>query len=96
MKHAMLAGSVSALAIAAARPLPSGLIAARIRADADPAKVLADLQKAWADMQAGLDEKIKAKADVLIDEKIERVNTAVLQTCRPPWTRSTPAWPLPP
>lgn len=48
------------------------------RADgADPAKVLADLQKAWDDFKASNDETIKAKADVVATEKVQRINDEV-------------------
>lgn len=75
MKHQ---SPIVLMAGASSLVFPSAVRSFRPRADAaDPAKILADLQKSWADMQAGLDEKIKAKADVLIDEKVSRMNAAV-------------------
>ena len=51
---------------------------AAVRADAsDPNKILADLQKAFADFKTENDAKLKAKADVVIDEKVDRINAAV-------------------
>lgn len=48
------------------------------RADAsDPAKVLADLKAAFEEFKKTNDEKLKAKADVVIDEKVERINSAM-------------------
>jgi HK97 family phage major capsid protein len=51
---------------------------ASARADgADANKILANLQKAFEDFKAENDIKLKAKADVVIDEKVERINKAV-------------------
>lgn len=51
---------------------------AAVRADAsDPNKILAGLTKAFEDFKAENDAKLKAKADVVIDEKVERINKAV-------------------
>lgn len=48
------------------------------RADVnDPAKVLADLQKAWNDFQATNDERIASKADVIVDAKVKAINDEV-------------------
>jgi HK97 family phage major capsid protein len=79
MKTISLAGSASALALLAARPLPCGLVGIPLRADTDPKAVLEQLQKAFAELQGSLDDKIKAKADVLVDEKVQRVNDSVTE-----------------
>lgn len=51
---------------------------ASVRADAaDPNKILADLQKAFEDFKAENDKRLKSKADVVLDEKVERINSAV-------------------
>jgi HK97 family phage major capsid protein len=51
---------------------------ASLRADAsDPNKILAGLQKAFEDFKAENENKLKAKADVVLDEKVERINKAV-------------------
>jgi len=48
------------------------------RADAnDPKKLLAELQKAFEDFKAANDEKLKGKADVVLDEKVTRIDAAV-------------------
>lgn len=50
----------------------------QVRQDlSNPAVVLAELNKAFEEFKGGLDEKIRAKADVLINEKVERVNATV-------------------
>lgn len=67
---------ISAGVMAAA--LPRAIQSFRPRADvSDPVKILADLQKSWADFQASLDEKIAAKADPLIDAKVDKINASV-------------------
>ncbi|MCE4223409.1 phage major capsid protein [Methylobacterium sp. C25] len=63
--------------------MPRAILSPVIRADnTDPKKMLADLAKAFEDFKAANEETIKAKADVVASEKVERVNTAVgaLQT----------------
>lgn len=74
MKHqstaAFFAGTTSRL--------PRAIVGSGVRMDAsDPKAVLAALQKAFDDFKVANDEKLKGKADVLLDEKVERVNTAV-------------------
>lgn len=67
LRPAMLAGSAA---------LPRSILG--VRADAnDPKAVIAALQKAFEDFKAAQDEKLKSKADVVIDEKVERINSAV-------------------
>lgn len=73
MKH----HSMAAFRAATALRIPRAVIGGRVSADADPKIVLANLQKAFEDFKAANDEKLKAKADVVIDEKVERINTAV-------------------
>lgn len=69
-----------AAALAAAVPLvmPRAISGHVLRMDAsDPAKVLAALQKAFNDFKAENEAKLNGKADVVTDEKVERINTAV-------------------
>jgi HK97 family phage major capsid protein len=47
------------------------------RADADPNKLLIELKQTFEAFKAENDAKLKAKADVVIDEKVERINAAV-------------------
>lgn len=59
-------------------PRPRGVLGASVRADAaDPKVMLAALQTAFEEFKAANEEKLKAKADVVLDEKVERINTAV-------------------
>lgn len=75
MQHVTPA-AVSAAAMSLAHP--RGLIVPSIRADAsDPKKILADLTKAFEDFKEENDKKLKSKADVVTDEKVERINAAV-------------------
>lgn len=61
-----------------AKAAPRAIQSFRPRADVnDPAKVLADLQKAFEDFKAANDERITSKADTLIDAKVGKVNDAV-------------------
>ena len=49
-----------------------------VRADvSDPRMILAQLQQSFADFKAENENKLKAKADVLVDEKVERINASV-------------------
>lgn len=51
---------------------------AALRADAsDSNKILADLKKAFEDFKSENDNRLKAKADVVLDEKVERINKSV-------------------
>ncbi|MGA0561705.1 phage major capsid protein [Ancylobacter sp. VNQ12] len=48
------------------------------RADAnDPKAMVAALQKAFDEFKAANDEKLKAKADVVLDEKVQKIDAAV-------------------
>lgn len=67
----------SALAGATALVRPSA-ITSQIRADnSDPATVIANLNAAFEAFKAENDRKLSAKADVVVAEKIERINTAI-------------------
>jgi HK97 family phage major capsid protein len=72
---------VSAAAGASSRLIgaPRGVFAAP-RADiTDPAKLIAELTKAHEDFKAEYDAKLKSKADVVTDQKVEKINSAVDQ-----------------
>lgn len=56
---------------------PRALMGASIKADADPAVVLADLQRSVAAFRTEYDEKLKAKADAVTDEKVGKINDDV-------------------
>jgi len=57
---------------------PRAVQSFRPRADAqDPGKLLAELKKTFEDFKAENDTRLKGKADVVTDEKVERINTAV-------------------
>jgi len=43
----------------------------------DPAEILAALQKDFAEFKTANDEKLNGKADVVTDEKVERINASV-------------------
>jgi HK97 family phage major capsid protein len=76
LRHA-LAGSSAMLAAAAAQPAPSALLGGRVQAKGDPAEILAQLQKDFSDFRAANDEKLNGKADVLVDEKVQRIDASV-------------------
>jgi HK97 family phage major capsid protein len=78
MKHV----SMAALAASTALAYPRAVQSFAPRADgADPAKVLADLNKAFADFKTANDERLKAlekgKEDVVTNEKVDKINSAV-------------------
>ena len=77
MNRAALLAATTALGSSLANP-PRAVFA-RPRADAggDPGKILADLQKAFSDFKAENDTRLKGKADVVTDEKVERINAEV-------------------
>lgn len=76
MEHVIIPTGLAAGAAALA--YPKAIQSFRPRADVnDPAKVLADLQKAFADFKAENDANIRAKADVVANEKVERVNAEI-------------------
>lgn len=64
------------LALGASRP--RSILGPSIQADAsDPKTILANLTKAFEDFKRENDEKLKAKADVVTDEKVERINASI-------------------
>lgn len=77
---AALPAAIAAGAFALANPLAARprAVVMNPRADAnDPKKLLADLQKAFEDFKSANDEKLKGKADVVLDEKVTRIDAAV-------------------
>jgi len=67
-------------AFALANPLaarPRAVFAAPRADAADPKKMLAELHAAFEDFKKTNDEKLKGKADAVLDEKVERINSAV-------------------
>jgi HK97 family phage major capsid protein len=65
----------SALASHAERRPRAVLIAPR--ADADPVKILAEIKSSFEAFKVENDAKLKAKADVVLDEKVDRINADV-------------------
>ncbi len=64
--------------LALGAPRPRSILGPSIQADAsDPKAVLANLTKAFEDFKRENDEKLKAKADVVTDEKVERINASI-------------------
>lgn len=64
------------LASAAALQMPRSIQG--VFADtSDPTKILMDLTKGFEEFKATNDERLKGKADVLVDEKVERLNANV-------------------
>lgn len=58
-------------------PSPRALCGA-VRADAsDPKAMIGQLQAAFEEFKKANDEKLKAKADVVLDEKVQRIDAAV-------------------
>lgn len=75
MKHISTA---AALAGASAIVRPRALLSPTVRADAsDPKVILANLTKAFEDFKKENDDKLKAKADVVTAEKVDRINAEV-------------------
>lgn len=75
MKH--IAPGAFALANPAAA-LPRAITGLGIRADAnDPKAMIVAIQKAFEDFKAANDEKLKGKADVVLSEKVDRINTEI-------------------
>ncbi len=75
MKH------VSRAALAAPVAIPRGIVDVRAEAEVNPAKVLADLQSAWATFKAEHTDQLaeikRGYADVVKAEKVDRINSAV-------------------
>lgn len=78
MKRTSLHLAVASLALAqlAARPLPHGVLAAP-RAEVDVNAAIEKVTAAFETFKVENDAKLKGKADVLTDEKVERINAAV-------------------
>jgi HK97 family phage major capsid protein len=74
MKNYRMAAFAAATALAT---MPRSVHAAPRADAADPAKVLNDLKAAFEEFKKTNDEKLKAKADVVLDEKVERINSAM-------------------
>ncbi|WP_312814439.1 phage major capsid protein [Brevundimonas sp.] len=72
----LLAGSMALAALSsAARPQA---IAGTVRADAsDPKAMIGQLQAAFEEFKKTNDEKLKAKADVVLDEKVQKLDAAI-------------------
>lgn len=70
--------AASALTHLSMIPQPKGLIG-RVRADAmpDPSRILADLQSSVASFREEYENKLKSKADVVVDEKLGRIDASV-------------------
>ena len=69
-----------ALALAAAAPLvmPRAIAGHALRMDAhDPVAILAELSKAVKDLRAEQETALKGKADVVVSDKVARMDTAV-------------------
>jgi HK97 family phage major capsid protein len=74
MKHV----SMAALAASTALTMPRAITGLGVRADtSDPKAMISALQSAFAEFKKSHDEKLKAKADVVVDEKVQRIDAAV-------------------
>ena len=73
LRHSLAASSM--LAAALAQPRPRAVQA--VMAKGDPAEILANLQSDFAAFKVANDEKLSGKADVVTDEKVERINASV-------------------
>ncbi|PLR28143.1 phage major capsid protein [Caulobacter zeae] len=66
------------LAGAMAHAFPRAIIGQRIRADVnDPKAMIGQLQAAFDAFKAANDEKLKGKADAVLDEKVQKIDAAV-------------------
>lgn len=75
MKHTR---SLALLAGATALVTPRAITGLGVRADtSDPKAMIAALQSAFEEFKKSHDEKLKAKADVVVDEKVQRIDAAV-------------------
>ena len=71
LKPAIMAGAM-------AHAFPRAIIGQRVRADvSDPKAMIAALQTAFDSFKAANDEKLKGKADVLLDEKVQKIDASV-------------------
>ncbi|WP_271025543.1 phage major capsid protein [Rhizobium sp. RCAM05973] len=74
MKHV----SSRALAIASALTPPRAIIGQGIRADnTDPKAMISQIQAAFEEFKKANDEKLNGKADVVLDEKVERIDASI-------------------
>jgi len=72
----LLAGSAALCALSAATR-PQSVIGT-VRADvSDPKAMIGQLQAAFEEFKKTNDEKLKAKADVVLDEKVQRLDAAI-------------------
>jgi len=74
---------LSASALAAAEP-PRALVGYGVRAEPDPAKAVAEMNKAFAEFKAANDQRLKdieakGAADTLTNEKVEKINSAMTE-----------------
>ncbi len=75
MKHV---SPSAALAAATALSTPRAVTGLGIRADAnDPKAMISALQSAFEDFKKAHDDKLNSKADVVVNEKVERIDAAV-------------------
>ncbi|MFZ0269935.1 phage major capsid protein [Caulobacter sp.] len=60
------------------RGLPRAIVGQGVRADvSDPKAMFASLQTAFEEFKAANEQKLSGKADVLVDQKVEKINEAV-------------------
>ena len=74
----LMAGSASIALASVPAAFPRAIVGQRVRADvSDPKAMIGQLNAAFEDFKKTYDEKLSAKADVVLDEKVERINSAV-------------------
>lgn len=77
MKTTRVLAGTTALAALSASARPHA-IAGVVRADAsDPKAMIGQLQAAFEEFKKANDEKLKAKADVVLDEKVQKLDAAI-------------------
>lgn len=76
MQHLAPASVAGALALAQLALPPSGVSFPRADAS-DPAKVLAEIKRSFETFKTEHTQALAGKADVVVDEKVERINTAI-------------------
>lgn len=70
--------TIGALAIATALTSPRAVYAApRAEGNTDPKVMIATLQNAFEEFKTAHDDKLKGKADVVLNEKVDRIDAAV-------------------
>lgn len=80
MSHMKLAAGLAAstaLASVLAAPRPRGVHAAPRADSKDPAVILANLQKSFSEFKEENDKSLKAKADVVVAEKVDRIDAEI-------------------